>query len=44
MASGDKPVKRADGRYDNVDFSKAAGYKYPPVKCSWNKRETLLFV
>ncbi|KIW02234.1 uncharacterized protein PV09_06387 [Verruconis gallopava] len=43
MASSDRPVKRADGRYDNVDFTKATGYRYPPVKCSWNRRETLLF-
>ncbi|KXJ90407.1 HotDog domain-containing protein [Microdochium bolleyi] len=42
MAS-DKPVKNASGRYDNVDFRKAAGYEYPPIKCSYNRRDVLLF-
>ncbi|KIH90816.1 peroxisomal dehydratase [Sporothrix brasiliensis 5110] len=39
----DKPVKNASGRYDNVDFSKAVGYKYPVIKCSYNRRDVLLF-
>ncbi|KAH7170025.1 HotDog domain-containing protein [Dactylonectria macrodidyma] len=39
----DRPVKNASGRYDNVDFRKAAGYKYPPLKCSYNRRDVLLF-
>ncbi|KAH8650074.1 HotDog domain-containing protein [Xylariales sp. PMI_506] len=42
MAS-DKPVKNVSGRYDNVDFRKAVGYKYPPIKCSYNRRDVLLF-
>ncbi|KAL2212981.1 Thioesterase/thiol ester dehydrase-isomerase [Sarocladium strictum] len=42
MAS-DKPVKNASGRYDNVDFRKAAGYQHPPLKCSYNRRDVLLF-
>ncbi|KAI1415021.1 HotDog domain-containing protein [Hypoxylon sp. FL1857] len=42
MAS-DKPVKNASGRYDNVDFRKAVGFKYPPIKCSYNRRDVLLF-
>jgi hypothetical protein len=40
----DKPVKRPDGRYDNVDFSKATGYVYPPIKCSYTRRDALIFV
>lgn len=44
MSASDKPVKNAQGRYDNVDFRKAAGYKYPPIKCSYNRRDVLLFV
>jgi hypothetical protein len=44
MASSDKPVKNAAGRYNNVDFHKAVGYKYPPIKCSYNRRDVLLFV
>ncbi|KAH7024000.1 HotDog domain-containing protein [Ilyonectria destructans] len=43
MSSSDRPVKNASGRYDNVDFRKAAGYKYPPLKCSYNRRDVLLF-
>lgn len=39
-----RPVKNASGRYDNVDFRKAAGFKYPPIKCSYNRRDVLLFV
>ncbi|ETS77953.1 hypothetical protein PFICI_10015 [Pestalotiopsis fici W106-1] len=39
----DRPVKNASGRYDNVDFSKAAGFRYPPIKCSYNRRDVLLF-
>ncbi|CAM1505002.1 Fc.00g106390.m01.CDS01 [Cosmosporella sp. VM-42] len=44
MSASDRPVKNASGRYDNVDFRKAAGYKYPPLKCSYNRRDVLLFV
>lgn len=40
----DRPIKNASGRYDNVDFRKAAGYQYPPIKCSYNRRDVLLFV
>jgi len=36
-------VKNASGRYDNVDFRKAAGYQYPPIKCSYNRRDVLSF-
>ncbi|KAH0442489.1 peroxisomal dehydratase [Colletotrichum camelliae] len=43
MASSDVPVKNASGRYDNVDFRKAAGYQHPPIKCSYNRRDVLLF-
>ncbi|KAH7119859.1 HotDog domain-containing protein [Dendryphion nanum] len=44
MASkNDTPTKREDGRYDNVDFRKAAGYKLPVVKASYNRRDVLLF-
>ncbi|KAF6806023.1 peroxisomal multifunctional enzyme [Colletotrichum sojae] len=43
MASSDRPVKNASGRYDNVDFRKAAGYEHPPIKCSYNRRDVLLF-
>ncbi|OAA57627.1 MaoC-like dehydratase [Niveomyces insectorum RCEF 264] len=39
----DKPVKNASGRYDNVDFRKAVGYRYPVLKCSYNRRDVLLF-
>ncbi|OIW23754.1 hypothetical protein CONLIGDRAFT_692546 [Coniochaeta ligniaria NRRL 30616] len=39
----DKPIRNGSGRYDNVDFRKAVGYKYPPVKCSYNRRDVLLF-
>ncbi|KAI2604169.1 HotDog domain-containing protein [Hypoxylon fragiforme] len=42
MAS-DKPVKNASGKYDNVDFRKATGYQYPPIKCAYNRRDVLLF-
>ncbi|EQB56676.1 hypothetical protein CGLO_03296 [Colletotrichum gloeosporioides Cg-14] len=43
MASSDVPVKNASGRYDNVDFRKAADYQHPPIKCSYNRRDVLLF-
>ncbi|KAJ3526562.1 hypothetical protein NM208_g11130 [Fusarium decemcellulare] len=43
MSASDRPVKNASGRYDNVDFRKAAGFKYPPIKCSYNRRDVLLF-
>ncbi|KAF4982859.1 hypothetical protein FZEAL_1609 [Fusarium zealandicum] len=43
MSASDKPIKNASGRYDNVDFRKAAGYQYPPIKCSYNRRDVLLF-
>ncbi|EEU39805.1 uncharacterized protein NECHADRAFT_39459 [Fusarium vanettenii 77-13-4] len=43
MSTSDRPVKNASGRYDNVDFSKAAGFEYPPMKCSYNRRDVLLF-
>lgn len=43
MAS-DKPIyDPSTKRYKNVDFSKAAGYRYPPIKCSYNRRDVLLF-
>jgi len=37
------PTLNASGRYDNVDFTKAVGYKYPPIKCSYLRRDVLLF-
>ncbi|KAF2794518.1 Thioesterase/thiol ester dehydrase-isomerase [Melanomma pulvis-pyrius CBS 109.77] len=37
------PVKNASGRYDNVDFTKAAGHKLPTVKVSYLRRDVLLF-
>ncbi|KAI1332319.1 Thioesterase/thiol ester dehydrase-isomerase [Xylariaceae sp. FL0255] len=43
MSSSDRPVKRPDGRYDNVDFRKAVGHKFRPLKCSYNRRDVLLF-
>ncbi|KAJ2985424.1 hypothetical protein NUW58_g5536 [Xylaria curta] len=43
MSVGDLPVKRANGRYDNVDFRKAVGYKFRPIKCAYNRRDVLLF-
>ncbi|KAI1819803.1 Thioesterase/thiol ester dehydrase-isomerase [Xylaria intraflava] len=43
MDSIDRPVKRADGRYDNVDFRKAVGHKFCPIKCAYNRRDVLLF-
>ncbi|KAF7563999.1 hypothetical protein G7046_g166 [Stylonectria norvegica] len=43
MSSSDRPVKNASGRYDNVDFRKAVGYQHPPIKCSYNTRDMLLF-
>ncbi|ORY09235.1 HotDog domain-containing protein [Clohesyomyces aquaticus] len=44
MASNsDIPVKNASGRYDNVDFNKAIGFKLPTVKASYNRRDILLF-
>ena len=43
-ADGDRPVRRPDGRYDNVDFTKAIGFKLPKVKASYLRRDVLLFV
>ncbi|TGJ80856.1 hypothetical protein E0Z10_g7925 [Xylaria hypoxylon] len=43
MSRNDRPVKRADGRYNNVDFRKAVGYKFRPIKCAYNRRDVLLF-
>ena len=44
MAPSDRPVwNKESGRYDNVDFWKAVGYQYPPIKCSYNRRDVLLF-
>ncbi|GJC77261.1 putative dehydratase NIT22 [Colletotrichum liriopes] len=42
-SSDDEPVRNELGRYDNVDFRKAAGYEHPPIKCSYNRRDVLLF-
>jgi len=44
IAENDKVVKRPDGRYDNVDFTKAAGFKLPTAKASYLRRDVLLFV
>lgn len=44
MSLSDRPVRRADGRYDDVDFRKAAGHKFRPIKCGYNRRDVLLFV
>jgi hypothetical protein len=38
------PVRNASGRYDNVDFRKAAGHKLPSVKVNYLRRDILLFV
>ncbi|GAP87002.2 putative peroxisomal dehydratase [Rosellinia necatrix] len=43
MGFGDQPIKRADGRYDNVDFHKAVGHKFRAIKCAYNRRDVLLF-
>ncbi|KAI1810695.1 Thioesterase/thiol ester dehydrase-isomerase [Poronia punctata] len=43
MSSSDRPIKRADGRYDNVDFRKAVGHRLRPLKCTYNRRDVLLF-
>ncbi|KAF2651225.1 Thioesterase/thiol ester dehydrase-isomerase [Lophiostoma macrostomum CBS 122681] len=43
VSASDKPVKRPDGRYDNVDFRKAVGFKLPTVKASYLRRDILLF-
>ncbi|KAI0184154.1 HotDog domain-containing protein [Xylaria flabelliformis] len=43
MSLSDRPVKRADGRYDNVDFRKAVGHKFRPIACAYNRRDVLLF-
>ncbi|KAI1431320.1 Thioesterase/thiol ester dehydrase-isomerase [Xylaria sp. CBS 124048] len=43
MSSSEQPVKRSDGRYDNVDFRKAVGHKFSPIKCTYNRRDVLLF-
>ncbi|KAI1186677.1 HotDog domain-containing protein [Nemania serpens] len=43
MSLSDRPVRRADGRYDDVDFRKAAGHKFRPIKCGYNRRDVLLF-
>ncbi|KAI1843559.1 hypothetical protein JX266_010192 [Neoarthrinium moseri] len=37
------PIRNSTGRYENVDFRKAIGFQYPPVKCSYNRRDVLLF-
>jgi hypothetical protein len=37
-------VKRADGRYDNVDFSKAGRYKRRLIKYDYARRDVLPFV
>jgi len=37
------PTKNASGRYDDVDFSKAAGHQLPPIKTSYLRRDVLLF-
>jgi hypothetical protein len=43
-APSDKVVKNDSGRYDNVDFKKAVGHKYPPIKACYLRRDVLLFV
>jgi len=42
-SSSDKAVRNSSGRYDNVDFKKAVGHKYPPIKASYLRRDVLLF-
>ncbi|KAF2821736.1 Thioesterase/thiol ester dehydrase-isomerase [Ophiobolus disseminans] len=37
------PTLNASGRYDNVDFSKAAGHELPVVKVGYLRRDVLLF-
>ncbi|KAI1129014.1 HotDog domain-containing protein [Nemania abortiva] len=43
MSLSRRPVKRPDGRYDNVDFREAAGHQLRPIKCTYNRRDVLLF-
>lgn len=40
----DKPTKLPNGRYTNVDFSKATNYKLPVLKANYTRRDVLLFV
>lgn len=42
--SDDIPIKQPDGRYTNVDFTKATGFKLPTIKASYLRRDVLLFV
>ena len=44
MGAEDYPLKRSDGRYDNIDFRKAVGHQFRPIKCAYNRRDVLLFV
>ncbi|KAJ4369561.1 hypothetical protein N0V83_005323 [Neocucurbitaria cava] len=37
------PTRNVSGRYDNVDFTKAAGHILPTVKVSYLRRDVLLF-
>ncbi|KAI0114409.1 HotDog domain-containing protein [Nemania sp. FL0031] len=43
MSLSRRPVRRADGRYDNVDLREAVGHKFQPIKCAYNRRDVLLF-
>ncbi|KAF2642999.1 Thioesterase/thiol ester dehydrase-isomerase [Massarina eburnea CBS 473.64] len=43
ISEKDKVIKRPDGRYDNVDFTKAINFKLPTVKASYLRRDVLLF-
>ncbi|OCK75610.1 Thioesterase/thiol ester dehydrase-isomerase [Lepidopterella palustris CBS 459.81] len=42
-SSSNKVVKNASGRYDNVDFTKAVGHQFAPIKASYLRRDVLLF-
>ncbi|KAF2676603.1 Thioesterase/thiol ester dehydrase-isomerase [Lentithecium fluviatile CBS 122367] len=43
IAEKDKVIQRPDGCYDNVDFTKAVGFKLPTAKASYLRRDVLLF-
>jgi len=43
-SSDDCPFKDAQGKWQNVDLTKAQGYKHEAVSASYNRRDVLLFV
>ncbi|KAF2264439.1 Thioesterase/thiol ester dehydrase-isomerase [Lojkania enalia] len=42
-SASDIPIKDTNGRYKNVDFRKAVGFKLPTVKATYLRRDILLF-